>query len=104
MYRKAAFGSFFIFIHHIHARGFHGGDGFIKRDMMAAITAQCKALKDFGETIVKIPSIKEQNKIAEVLIAADKEIELLKQELKELKLQKKGLMQNLLTGKVRVKV
>jgi len=34
---------------------------------------------------------------------ADKEIELLKEELQELKKQKKGLMQKLLTGKVRVK-
>jgi len=47
---------------------------------------------------------KEQQKIAQVLSNADKEIELLKDELQELKKQKKGLMQKLLTGKVRVKV
>ncbi|MDY0402428.1 restriction endonuclease subunit S [Sulfurovum sp.] len=50
------------------------------------------------------PSFKEQQKIAEVLSLADDEIHLLKNELEELKLQKKGLMQKLLTGEVRVKV
>ncbi|MDU2489167.1 MAG: restriction endonuclease subunit S [Clostridium celatum] len=53
---------------------------------------------------INLPSIEEQNKIAEVLIEADKEIELLEKELEALKLQKKGLMQRLLTGEVRVKI
>ena len=60
--------------------------------------------KDFLNISVKIPSYEEQAKIAEVLSAADKEIELLEKELEALKLQKKGLMQRLLTGEVRVKV
>ncbi len=51
-----------------------------------------------------LPSLSEQNKIAAVLIACDKEIELLNQKLEALKRQKKGLMQKLLTGQVRVKV
>ena len=50
------------------------------------------------------PSFGEQQKIAEVLSLADDEINLLKNELEELKLQKKALMQKLLTGEVRVKV
>ena len=49
-------------------------------------------------------SLPEQQKIAEVLSLADDEINLLKNELEELKLQKKALMQKLLTGEVRVKV
>ncbi len=53
---------------------------------------------------INLPSIKEQNKIAEVLISVDEEIELLEKELEAIKLQKKGLMQRLLTGEVRVKV
>jgi len=53
---------------------------------------------------IKLPTLQEQQKIAQVLSNADKEIELLKDELQELKKQKKGLMQKLLTGKVRVKV
>jgi type I restriction enzyme S subunit len=59
---------------------------------------------DFGEMYLPIPSIEEQNKIAEILMLADKEIGLLKKELEAFKLQKKGLMQRLLTGEVRVKV
>lgn len=49
------------------------------------------------------PTIKEQRKIVDVLRTADDEIELLRHQLEKLKLQKKGLMQQLLTGKVRVK-
>ena len=46
--------------------------------------------------------IKEQQSIAEVLSVADKEISLLKEKLAKLQQQKKGLMQILLTGKVRL--
>lgn len=53
---------------------------------------------------VKLPSLPEQQKIAEVLSLTDEEISLLKKELDELKLQKKGLMQKLLTGEVRVEI
>lgn len=45
----------------------------------------------------------EQQAIAEVLSSADKEIDLLKQKLAKLEAQKKGLMQVLLTGKIRLK-
>lgn len=48
-------------------------------------------------------SLKEQEAIARLLSTADKEIELLEEELEQLKLQKKGLMQLLLTGIIRVK-
>ncbi|MCG3688414.1 restriction endonuclease subunit S [Aliarcobacter butzleri] len=58
-----------------------------------------------GGIKIKIPkSLPEQQKIAEVLSLADDEINLLKNELQELKQQKKALMQKLLTGEVRVKV
>ena len=58
-----------------------------------------------GGIKIKIPkSLPEQQKIAEVLSLADDEINLLKNELEELKLQKKALMQKLLTGQVRVKI
>jgi len=56
-----------------------------------------------GGIKIKIPkSILEQQKIAEVLSLSDDEIKLIKNELDELKLQKKALMQKLLTGEVRV--
>lgn len=52
---------------------------------------------------LNLPSLQEQKAIAKILTTADKEIELLTQELEQLKLQKKGLMQLLLTGIIRVK-
>ncbi len=60
--------------------------------------------KDFLKIKVNIPTVEEQQKIASVLNAADKEIDLLSDKLEALKNQKKGLMQKLLTGKIRVKV
>ena len=47
--------------------------------------------------------MKEQAAIAEVLSAADREIELLQQDIEQEKQKKKALMQLLLTGIVRVK-
>ena len=53
---------------------------------------------------VKLPTLEEQQKIATVLTNADKEIELLEQQLADLQQEKKALMQVLLTGKKRVKI
>lgn len=61
-------------------------------------------LKDFIKAQIIFPSFAEQQRIAAVLSAADNEIQIHQNELAALKLQKKGLMQQLLTGKVRVKV
>ena len=49
------------------------------------------------------PLLNEQQKIAEVLMACDDEINLLNLKLENLKKQKQGLMQKLLSGKVRIK-
>lgn len=55
------------------------------------------------ETIkVKIPSIKEQSAIAKLFNTVDEEINTKELHLENLKEQKKGLMQQLLTGKIRV--
>ena len=52
---------------------------------------------------IKYPtSLHEQQAIAKILSSCDKEIDLLKQKLAKLEEQKKGLMQVLLTGKVRM--
>jgi type I restriction enzyme S subunit len=59
---------------------------------------------DLGGMKLDLPSMAEQRKIAAALNAADREIDLLRKELDALKTQKKGLMQKLLTGQVRVKV
>jgi type I restriction enzyme S subunit len=58
----------------------------------------------FSKIKIRIPSIEEQTAIAQVLQAADKEISLLKTKAKKLREQKKGLMQKLLTGRVRLKL
>lgn len=60
--------------------------------------------KSLSSLNVTLPSYKEQCEISKILKTADNEIELLDQELEALKKQKIGLMQLLLTGKVRVKV
>ena len=56
----------------------------------------------FLEMIINIPSIEEQKKIAGLLSVIDEEIENLKKQLELRKQQKKGLMQKLLTGEVRI--
>ena len=61
-------------------------------------------LKDFKGIHLKIPKISEQQKIASVLTNSDKEIELLEQQLSDLKKEKKALLQQLLTGKRRVTI
>lgn len=60
--------------------------------------------KDFLKLEVRIPSPEEQAAIAQMLQAADKEIQLLKTKTEKLREKKKWLMQVLLTGKARVKV
>ena len=60
--------------------------------------------KYFSEIKLPKPSLEEQQKIASVLTNADKEIELLEQQLADLKQENKALMQQLLTGKRRVTV
>lgn len=56
------------------------------------------------EASLRLPPLAEQRKIAKVLSACDREIDLLTQKLDALQRQKKGLMQQLLTGRTRVKV
>lgn len=58
---------------------------------------------DFFNMHMSIPSIQEQNAIANVLVNADKEIELSNEKLESLQSQKRGLMQQLLTGEKRIK-
>ncbi|HGY8280365.1 TPA: restriction endonuclease subunit S, partial [Escherichia coli] len=62
-------------------------------------------MRELKEKDFRLPlDIKEQQKIAAVLSAADAEISTLEKKLACLKDEKKALMQQLLTGKRRVKV
>ena len=61
--------------------------------------------KDLENLQVSFPTNShEQEKIAQVLMLADREIDLYQQQLDKLKLEKKALMQQLLTGQKRVKL
>lgn len=57
---------------------------------------------DVAKSTIEIPVLEEQQAIASRLIAADKEIELVAQELEAWQQKKKAMMQLLLTGLVRV--
>ena len=58
--------------------------------------------KDIVKFKISTPNLKEQTAIASILQTADKEIELEKVKLEKIKYEKKGLMQQLLTGKKRL--
>ncbi|MEZ9540464.1 restriction endonuclease subunit S [Vibrio sp. 10N.286.48.C11] len=59
---------------------------------------------DFMGLSLIVPTFDEQQKIASVLTAADKDIEVIQAKLAHFKQEKKALMQQLLTGKRRVKI
>ena len=61
------------------------------------------AVDDFFNSKILLPLPEEQTAIAEVLSAADREIDLLRQDIEQEKQKKKALMQLLLTGIVRIK-
>ena len=61
------------------------------------------AVDDFFNSKILLPLPEEQTAIAEVLSAADREIDLLRQDIEQEKQKKKALMQLLLTGIVRAK-
>ena len=79
-------------------------DSYITSITKPAVNQASFTTKEFGNLEFNLPSLKEQQKIATVLINADKEIELLEQQLADLQQEKKALMQVLLTGKKRVVV
>lgn len=58
--------------------------------------------EDFGRIKIPYPALDEQIAIAKVLSTADREIDLLRQDIEQEKQKKKALMQLLLTGIVRV--
>ena len=66
-------------------------------------TLNCK-FKDFSIVKVKVPEYEEQVAIANVLVKANAEIQLYEQKFAALQQQKRGLMQKLLTGEIRVKI
>jgi type I restriction enzyme S subunit len=62
------------------------------------------SLKQVRETKIPIPPLKEQQKIAEILSSVDEKLEILSEKKTHYQELKQGLMQQLLTGKIRVKI
>lgn len=60
--------------------------------------------KDIENFSINLPILEEQEKIADFLSNIDNKIELLEKKLELLKKEKKGMMQKLLTGEVRVQI
>lgn len=59
---------------------------------------------DLARLQFRLPPIEEQRRAVQVLQACDREIELLEKQMEAFKEQKRGLMQKLLTGEIRIKV
>lgn len=57
---------------------------------------------NFAETVIKLPTKEEQTAIASILSDMDNEIEALEQKLEKTRQIKQGMMQQLLTGKIRL--
>jgi type I restriction enzyme S subunit len=90
--------------------GFFLKDALRSSDVHRQFVKMANGVTRFGLTLdsvrnalVPVPPIKEQRRIAAVFRICDREIELLTRKHDALQRQKKGLMQRLLTGRVRVK-
>ena len=59
---------------------------------------------DLATLKIALPPLDEQRRIATILNACDRELDLLRRQLAAIKRQKQGLMQKLLTGQIRVNV
>jgi type I restriction enzyme, S subunit len=87
------------------AQVFHSRVGKEKLKAITTQTAQAKFNKtDFRGVHISLPPLPEQQAIAEVLESVDDSIRAEEERLTQLETLKRGLMQDLLTGKVRVKV
>ena len=81
----------------------------IKKIISNAATGTSGSMKNISKKFIfnlkiSTPSLSEQKQIASILSKVDEQIQDNKKELKHLRELKKGLMQDLLTGKVRVSV
>ncbi|MGP5076185.1 restriction endonuclease subunit S [Psychrobacter celer] len=79
----------------------------VHKNILAFVNGGTRAKLNKGDMLlipILLPPLEEQQKIAAVLTNADKEIELLEQQLADLQQEKKALMQVLLTGKKRVRI
>ena len=76
----------------------------LNRIVKPAVNQASFTKPDFMRIEIPLPSLSEQKKIASIISSIDKRIEREQQYKSKLEQLKRGLMQDLLTGKVRVKV
>lgn len=74
----------------------------LKRCTKSATMMNNLVADDFLKEFISVPPIEEQQEIAEILSTQDKVIELKQKLIDQKKQQKKYLMQNLLTGRIRI--
>lgn len=86
-----------------HYRRSHPWEQFVTRGGGGSVRVRIY-FSDLAELPLKLPPIEEQKAIAGVLNTQEREIKLLQKKLDALRRQKKGLMQQLLTGRVRVRL
>lgn len=84
-----------------HLRRSHRWDSYVKRSGDGSVRVRIY-FDDLSRMPILLPGIDEQRRIAGVLNAANMELGFLQRRLSGLKSQKRGLMQQLLTGTVRV--
>jgi type I restriction enzyme S subunit len=71
-------------------------------NLLAGSSINNLAPKSIESLLFNVPPVKEQEAIAEVLSAMDDELEALTEQVSKLRMVKEGMMQDLLTGKVRL--
>jgi len=84
-----------------HFRRGHVWDSYVKRSGDGSVRVRIY-FEHLSRMRIRLPGIQEQRRIAKVLDASNAELRLLERKLNALKQQKRGLMQQLLTGQVRV--
>lgn len=84
-----------------HFRRGHVWDSYVKRSGDGSVRVRIY-FDHLSRMRIRLPGVQEQRRIAKVLDAATAELRLLERKLNALKQQKRGLMQKLLTGEVRV--
>ena len=81
-------------------------NGSIGRKIMSVLaqgaTRYNLSKSNFAETVIKLPSKEEQTAIASILSDMDSEIEALEEKLEKTRQVKQGMMQELLTGRIRL--
>lgn len=97
---NSGFSNLFLF----HVLNSHVGKKYAKIYAKSAVNQASISTTDLKSFKVRLPELKEQQKIASVLSSAEHATEELRKKIGYLKQEKKALMQQLLTGKRRVKL